>query len=360
MSGRKVRIIALAAVIGLITTAHFVTPLQAGLLHNVYQRLYYLPILAAAYWFGIRGAIAVSLLCAASYLPHIVHDWADSPEYRQAQYAELVMFQVVALVVATLAEAEKRQRQRLERTSKELAQAYQQLQESFEHVRRADRLSALGQLSAGLAHEIKNPLASMKGSLEILSSDFPPGHDKREFLEILDKEIGRLNNVLSEFLQFARTPRPDRRPCNLREVIDSIRVLCSQEASRHGVGIEVSYQEDLPDLELDQAQIQQALLNIVLNGIQAMPGGGRLSIRAEASSGGAQIWIRDEGSGIPVEDQSRIFDPFFTTKERGTGLGMSIAHKLVQGHGGDIRVVDGERQGSTFLIVLPPRSTTDG
>jgi signal transduction histidine kinase len=269
------------------------------------------------------------------------------------------MFQVVGLVVGALAESEGRQRQRLERTSEELARAYRQLQESFEQLRRADRLSALGQLSAGLAHEIKNPLASMKGSLEILSSDFPPGHKKREFLDILEKELGRLNNVLTEFLQFARTPRPDRRPCNLKEVVDFIKVLCSKEANRHGVTIETSFQEDLSELELDAAQIQQALLNIVLNGIQAMPSGGRLTLRVEESAGALNVWIRDEGEGIPQENRSRIFDPFYTTKERGTGLGMAIAHNLIQGHGGDIRIVDEDGPGSTFLVVLPSRSSSD-
>jgi signal transduction histidine kinase len=359
MSSKRSRFSVLAIAIGLVTLAHFTTPVHMGFLHNVYQRLYYLPILAGAFWFGVRGGVAVALLCAAAYLPHIIMDWANHPEYRQAQYAELIMFQVVGLVVGALAETEKRQRQRLERTSEELARAYRKLQESFEQLRRADRLAALGQLSAGLAHEIKNPLASMKGSLEILSSDFPPGHEKREFLDILEKELGRLNHVLSEFLQFARTPRPDRRPCNLKEVIDSIEVLCSKEANRQGVTIETSYEEDLPELELDAAQIQQALLNIVLNGIQAMPSGGRLSIGVEESAGDLSVWIRDEGEGIPPENQSRIFDPFFTTKERGTGLGMAIAHNLIQGHGGDIRLVEEGRSGSTFQVALPSRSSTD-
>jgi signal transduction histidine kinase len=279
--------------------------------------------------------------------------------YRQAQYAELIMFQVVALVVGALAQAERRQREKQERTAQELAQAYRQLQESFEQLRRADRLAALGQLSAGLAHEIKNPLASMKGSLEILSSDFPPGHEKREFLDILEKELGRLNVVLSEFLQFARTPRPDRRPCNLKEVVDAIKTLCSKEAHRHNVEIEVAYQEDLPELRLDAAQIQQALLNVVLNGIQAMPSGGSLSIRLERGNNSLNVWIHDEGEGISAENRTRIFDPFFTTKEQGTGLGMAIAHNLVQGHGGDIRIVDKEDPGSTFQIVLPIESPTD-
>jgi signal transduction histidine kinase len=356
---KRVRIVLLVIAVGLVTAAHFTTPVRMGFLHNVYQRLYYLPILAGAFWFGVRGGVAVAFLCAAAYLPHIIMDWANHPEYRQAQFAELIMFQVVGLVVGALAELEKRQRERLERTSEELARAYRQLQESFEQLRRADRLAALGQLSAGLAHEIKNPLASMKGSLEILSSDFPPGHEKREFLDIFEKELVRLNHVLSEFLQFARTPRPDRKPCNLKEVIDSIRVLCSKEANRRGVTIETSYKDDLPDLELDAAQIQQALLNIVLNGIQAMPSGGRLSIRVEESSGDLNVWIRDEGEGIPLENRSRIFDPFFTTKERGTGLGMAIAHNLIQGHGGDIRLLEEDGPGTTFQVVLPSRSSTD-
>ena len=316
-------------------------------------------IVAAGYWFGVRGALLVSIICAASYLPHIATDWQDQPEYRQAQYAELLMFQVVGLVVGTLVESEKRQRKRQERTAKELEGAYRQLRDSFEHLQRADQLSALGQLSAGLAHEIKNPLASMKGSLEILASDFPPGHDKREFIEILEKELHRLDGVLTEFLQFARTPRPDRRPCNLCEVMDSLEVLCSKEAARHGVRIEITCPTDLPEPRLDAGQIQQALLNIVLNGIQAMPSGGRLDIRVTRNGDALHVRIRDEGSGIPPENRSKIFDPFFTTKEHGTGLGMAIAHKLIQGHGGDIRLEE-EGRGSTFLVVLPMTGSANG
>jgi signal transduction histidine kinase len=356
MMGRDPRIPILAAAVGLITLAHFTTPLEMGFLHNVYQRLYYLPILAAAYWYGVKGGLGVSVICAAFYLPHIMHDWAGHTEYRQAQYAELIMFQVVALVVATLSESGKKQRQRLERASVELSRAYQKLQESVEQLRRADRLSVLGQLSAGLAHEIKNPLASMKGSVEILASEFPTGHDKREFVEILEKELDRLNEVLREFLQFARPPQPDRRPCDLREVIDSIRVLCSKEANRQGVTIESQFESSLPELELDAALVQQALLNIVLNGIQAMPSGGRLSISVTRGDNDVGIEVRDEGAGVSPENRSRIFDPFFTTKDGGTGLGMAIARNLVQGHGGDIRLVEDERRGATFLISLPMRS----
>ena len=359
MRSPRSRMLVLALAVVVITLAHFTTPVRVGFLHNVYQRLYYFPILAGAFWFGIRGGIVVALVCAASYLPHIMMDWGGSPEYRQAQFAELVLFQVVGVVVGALAQSERKQRRGMERASEELQQAYRRLQESFEQLRRADRLSALGQLSAGLAHEIKNPLASMKGSLEILSKDFPPGSEKREFLEIFEKELNRLNRVLAEFLQFARPSRPDRRPSSIEEILESIVVLCAKEADRQGVAIQIGCDERLPEIELDAAQIQQALLNIVLNGIQSMPSGGRLAICVERSSDALEIWIRDEGEGIPLENRSRIFDPFFTTKDRGTGLGMAIAHNLIQGHGGEIHLVEEGGPGSTFRVVLPLGSVTD-
>lgn len=248
MVGRRSRILIIGASIAIVTTAHCTTPLDRVPLHVIYQRLYYLPILAGAFWFGRKGALLTSALSAASYFPHVVTDWSQYTVYRETQYAELVMFQVVGIVVVTLVEGEKRQREKQKLPARELAGAYRQLQESFDQLQRADRLSALGQLSAGLAHEIKNPLASLRGSLEILASDFPEGHRKREFIEIVQKELRRLNNVLSKFLQFARTPKPDRHLCNLREVVDSIQTLCSNEASRQGVDIQTSYADDLPDI----------------------------------------------------------------------------------------------------------------
>lgn len=344
---RTRRLAVIGGAVAVITIAHYVTPIEAGFFHNVYQRLYYLPILGAAYWFGVRGAVIVAVLSAASYLPHIVTDWATRPVYRQAQYAELLMFQVVALVVGTLAELEKRQR-------RELAEALEKLQTSFEQLRRADRLSALGQLSAGLAHEIKNPLASMKGSIDILLDDFPEGHEKREFIQIFKKEIDRLNVVLTEFLQFARPPRPDPQPCDVSEVIDSLRLLCSNEAERCRVELDVRVAVDLPSISADPAQVQQALLNIVLNGIQSMPSGGRLGLTARSNGGGIEIAIDDEGPGIADDELDRIFDPFYTTKDKGTGLGLPIADQLVRGHGGEIRVERLE-PGTRFVVTLPAR-----
>jgi two-component system, NtrC family, sensor histidine kinase HydH len=352
------RLVAVGGGIAAITIAHFVTPVDVFILHNVFQRLYYVPIFAAAYWFGLPGAMAASIVSAASYLPHIVFDWGPvrnaHDEYLQAQYAELIMFQVVAFVAGQLARSEHRLRETQQRTSRELADAYRKLQESFEHVKRADRLSSLGELSAGVAHEIKNPLASIKGSLEIVASEFPAGHPKREFVDIMDKELRQLNTIVTEFLDFARTPRPSKAPCDLRDVVASLKVLCSQEAAKHSVELSVSAPVGLPELNVDASQMQQALLNVVLNGIQAMPSGGSLSLTLVRLGDGIRIEVRDDGPGIPTDARKRVFDPFFTTKARGTGLGLPIAQKLIRAQGGDIRLAaEHDGRGTVFVVDLP-------
>ena len=344
--------------------AHHVTPVDVFALHNVYQRLYYLPIFAAAHWFGLRGAVAASLLSAASYFPHIFMDWGGlhgvHDEYLQAQYAELFMFQVVAVVVGALAESERRSHDRQERTALELAEAYEKLRESFEQLLRADRLTSLGELSAGLAHEIKNPLASIKASLEILFTELPLDREKREFAEIVEKELNHLENIVDEFLQFARTPKPVREPCDLGDVVASLKTLCSQEAQRHAVVLDISIPRTLPEIEVDASQVQQALLNVVLNGIQAMPSGGSLEIEIEGRPGGVVTRVHDQGPGIDPDDTARIFEPFFTTKARGTGLGLAIARKLIEAQGGEIRLASHGSGGSIFVIDLPDKGGRDG
>jgi signal transduction histidine kinase len=351
----------LAFIIGSVAAtalAHHLTSVEAIALHNVYQRLYYLPIFAAAHWFGLRGAIATSILSAASYLPHIVLDWGEMrgihDEYMQAQYAELVMFQVVAVVVGLLAESERRSREHQERTASELAQAYTQLQESFEQLRRADRMKALGELSAGLAHEIKNPLASIKASLDILFAEVSLEPEKREFAEIVNKELNQLERIVSEFLQFARTPKVVREPCDLRDVAASLKTLCSKEASRHAVTIEIESAPALPEIRVDAPQLQQALLNVVLNGIQSMASGGTLTIELENLEDQVRVRIRDDGPGVPAEARSQIFEPFFTTKARGTGLGLAIARKLIEAQSGEIHLDESSlSSGACFVITLP-------
>ena len=170
----------------------------------------------------------------------------------------------------------------------------------------------------------------------------------------MNKELGQLEHIVNEFLQFARTPKPVRQPCDLSEVAVSVKTLCSKEASDHNVTIDIESPENLSEVRVDAPQLQQAILNVVLNAIQAMPAGGLIRIQLETGDDRVIVRVRDQGPGIPDDARTRLFEPFFTTRARGTGLGLALAKKLVEAQGGDIRVEDPPKSlGACFIITLP-------
>ncbi len=342
-------------VIGIAGTSllHYFTPTHLFLWHNIFQRLYLLPIIYAAIYFGWRGGLASAAFAALCYLPHIALAWRGSPHYEVNQYAEIIVFFLVGLVTGTLSDRERRRREELQRTAEELKKVYRELQDSLEHIKRADRLSAIGQLSAGLAHEIRNPLGSIEGAANILGDPQTSDDLKREFLGIIRKETRRVNALLTDLLGFARPRKPERRPTDLRALVDSVVALVSHTAEQSGIGIRKLAPPSLPPVEIDPEQMKQVVLNLAINAIQAMPAGGTLEIRIERTGAGVMLSIRDEGQGVPADDLDRIFDPFFTTKEHGTGLGLSVAHQIVTQHGGGIDASRNPDKGMTFRVVLP-------
>ncbi|MDQ3258783.1 MAG: DUF4118 domain-containing protein, partial [Acidobacteriota bacterium] len=190
----KLQIAVIASSILAITALHFATPLQFVSLHEIYQRLYYVPILAAAILFGLRGGLAASLFASAVYLPHIWLHWHHLQNiYALNQYAELVIFNVVGVVTGILGDKIQRARARAEKTSAELQRAYSELRQTFEQLLRADRINSVGELSAAVVHEVRNPLASIKGAVEILEDEIPPDSPRRQFAEIIKVEVDRLD-----------------------------------------------------------------------------------------------------------------------------------------------------------------------
>lgn len=322
-------------------------------LHQLFQRGYYVPILLAALWFGWRGGLLAAGLAGVVYIPHIVMAWGAYPAYSAAQYIEIVMFFAVGGLTGALADQEKAQRAKVQETLRKLSEVYAQLQDSFEQLRRADRLTALGELSAGLAHEIRNPLGSIEGALQILQRSEAPAATRKEFSELAQKEVNRLKGLVSNFLDFARPQAPRRKPTDVVALLESVKVLAEQTAETSGTHIQVLASNDLPTLSLDPDQIKQVLLNLVLNAIQAMPGGGEINLAAERRTNAVEIHIQDQGSGIEPEDLERIFDPFFTTRAEGTGLGLPIAYRIVSQHGGHIAAQNNAERGMTFTITLP-------
>lgn len=335
-------------VAGIVATSagHYLTPPERLLWHNVFQRLYYLPIVYAAIQFGSPGGLAAAAVSALCYLPHIALTWHGWRQYSANQYAELVLFFVVAGVTGALADRSRRR-------ERELRRVYQELESSVEQLRRADRLSAVGQLSAALAHEIRNPLAAIEGAAEILAQPATAQEMREEFLGIVRKECQRLNRLLGQLLDFARPRPPQRQPVEIGRIFESVVGLSRHSAEKNGVRLRTVVAPDLPVLVADAEQLTQVVLNLAINAVQAMPQGGELLLSAQRENGGVAIQVRDEGEGIPAEHMDKIFDPFFTTKADGTGLGLAVAHQIVTRHGGTIQARRNPGRGMTFTVWLP-------
>ncbi|MBE7542897.1 MAG: sensor histidine kinase [Solibacteraceae bacterium] len=338
--------------IALTSAGHYLTPRDMRLWHGIFQRLYYLPVVYAAIAFGWIGGLAAAVAAALLYIPHIVMMWGHEQHYAMEQYAEIFMFLAVGIVTGVLSDRERKRRNELQITARKLSQVYRELQDTFEQVKRADRLSAIGQLAAGLAHEIRNPLASIDGAAEVLDVADERPELRKETVSIIRKECSRLNRLLTGLLDFARPRRPEWREVDLCRVLDSVIDLVSHSAGK-GIRFHKETPREILRLVGDQEQLTQVMLNLTLNAAQAMPEGGDVWLTARQDEDGIMIRIKDQGAGIPEENLDKIFDPFFTTKDTGTGLGLSVAHQIVTQHGGTIMVSRNPDKGTTFNLFFP-------
>jgi len=335
-----------------ITLLHFLTGTEHIYLHSIYQRSYYIPIVLAGFWFEILGGLVTAVGLSSFYIVHIIRDWGHYPAYSFQQYAEIGMYVAVAVLTGSLSRAQRKARQRLEAAGAELSAAYQKLNETFDQLRQSDRLASLGQLAAVIAHEIRNPLSSIQGAVEILGEGLPASDPKSEFAQIARKEVGELETLTSEILQFSKPAPPKQLPIDPQEIVEAACRLCSDQARRQQVDVNL---EPAPAARIlvDPEQIKQVLLNILLNAIQVQPSGGRVEIRISRDSNDVVISVRDFGPGIAAENLGRIFDPFFTTRRDGTGLGLAISYQLVDRNGGSINVESPPGQGACFRIRFP-------
>jgi two-component system sensor histidine kinase HydH len=337
-----------------ISVLHYLTPTAYMWLHPVYARAYYVPLLFIAVFWGWRAGLAGAFMATILYAPHVLHAWAgEHEEYMVSQLIEMAMFFVVSGITGVLADHERGQRLKIEETANQLSRANRQLQESFEQLRRSERLSALGELAAGLAHEIRNPLGSFEGALRIVSRPELPEDTRLEFRNLAQGEVERLKELVASFLDFARPPASRPRQTSPLQLLQSVERLVSETAGLARVAVRTEAEVDLPDIMVDPQQIKQVLLNLSLNSIQAMPKGGNLVLRASVERGFMVFEVKDEGVGVPEEDIEKIFDPFFTTRPNGTGLGLSIASRIVTQHGGRIRAGRNPSHGMTFAVEFP-------
>ncbi len=333
--------VTIGLVIVLITVLHFLTPLDQIVWHEVYQRLYYIPIIAAALLYGLRGGLAASLFASLIYSPHIFLHWQHGHfDYSINQYAEVVIFNLVGGVMGALGDRLRQARERAERNAEERQKAYDELQKTFEQLLQAEKLSSLGELSAGIVHEVRNPLAAIKGAVEILEDELAPGSPRREFADLAKKEVERLDKLVGEFLRFARPATLSVQPNDLNRIVESVAALVENQAAAQSVSVIKELQKNLPMVSIDAEQIKQVLLNLAINSLQAMANGGQLLFRTVEKEDLCVVEVEDTGGGIDKEILPKIFDPFFTTKEKGVGLGLSVAHKIATQHGGKLTVAN--------------------
>ncbi|MBI3635563.1 MAG: hypothetical protein HY216_05010 [Candidatus Rokubacteria bacterium] len=225
------------------------------------------------------------------------------------------------------------------------------VRQQHEQLLHSDRLATVGELAAGLAHELRNPLAGMAGALHVLDGQLPGDDPRHELVSDLQAQIKRMNKTLSDLLQHARPARAERRAVELNALVDESLLFLP----RGNVEIVRRY-DAAPRVDVDPHLLHQALLNILVNARQAMPHGGRLTVETRltaAPAHGVEIAISDTGTGINPEHVDHIFKPFFTTKTQGTGLGLAIAARIVEQHGGRIEVESTPGVGTTFCVVLP-------
>jgi len=238
----------------------------------------------------------------------------------------------------------------------ENAKLYANLKRSKINMRRADKLASLGTLTAGLAHEIRNPLVSIKTFLQLLPERFDDEEFRTYFLNLTVDEVDRICRLLNELLDFAKPSKPDFKPENINEIIEKIVLLVENEARKKNLTIHKNYCTNLPRGMIDREQIKQVILNILLNAVQATPENGEIFIETRRTGENdefVQIEVTDTGEGISENDLENIFTPFFTTKQGGSGLGLSISYQILQEHRGTIDVKSQVGKGSSFYINLP-------
>jgi two-component system sensor histidine kinase PilS (NtrC family) len=226
------------------------------------------------------------------------------------------------------------------------------LKEMEEQLKRADRLAAVGQLAAGMAHEIRNPLASISGSVQLLMEGASVGEEERRLMGILVREAKRLNRLLTDFLVFARPAPPELGPVNVSELLDELSSMLQGDERFAEIELRREYPPGC-EVYCDRGQIGQALWNLLVNGAEAMIGGGVLRLGIDPAE--ALLYVEDGGPGIPEEIRNRIFDPFFTTKDHGSGLGLPTVHAIVEAHKGRLEVGRATGGGARFAVQLPDK-----
>jgi len=336
-------------------------------INSSYYPILYLPVVSAALYFGTIGALVWTAIASLSYLSLLLpalEQYELTPEGEAVLAIRILFFFIAAILVNQFAVENRRQVQQLQSISETLEETNRQLRRVEAEARRAERLAALGQLSAGLAHEIRNPLGVIKGSAEMLNQKLQGSQPLvAELAGYISSEVNRLNALVARFLDFARPSQLELRPERVPEIVDHALELAAGQFPEARVKVERQYAPNLPPVQADRQLCEQVFVNLITNAYQAMDGEGgtlRLAITPETSGSdpGVCVTVEDTGPGVPPELREQIFNPFFTSKKDGVGLGLSIVAKIVDDHRGIIRLDPNSTRGARFRVFLPAAASS--
>jgi signal transduction histidine kinase len=331
-------------------------------INSSYYPIYYVPVVTAALYCGTWLTLFWTLVASGSYCSYLypaMQEYDLTPEAYGLLALRILFFFLAAMVVNRFAQQSVHQTRLYRELAERLAETNRRLEQAQAEARRSERLAALGQLSAGLAHEIRNPLGVIKGSAEMLTQKLQASDElARELAGYISTEVNRLSALVTEFLDFARPLHAQPQPADLIALLDRVlQVVADRFAGKQPVRVERDYASGLPLVPLDESLCEQAFLNLVQNAYEAMETGGtlRVEVRPAMKDGreGVELRLADTGVGVPEELREEIFNPFVTTKKTGVGLGLSIVSKIVDGHHGTIHVENVPGGGAEFTLFFP-------
>ena len=339
-------------------------------INSSYSPIFYLPVVTAAEYFSPWATLLWTALASAAYCSYLypaLQDYEITREGYGILAIRILFFFLAAMVVNRFTVENRRQIKRYQELAETLAETNRKLQQAQEEARRSERLAALGQMSAGLAHEIRNPLGVIKGSAEMLQQKLGESNPLAgELAGYISIETNRLSALVTRFLDFARPLHAELTPQDITSVLDRAvhDVAMTHKEEGASVRVERQYQQNLPLVPLDESLSEQAFVNLIQNAYDAMSGGGGtlrvLAARAKsANQAGVEVRIEDTGPGIPNELREQIFNPFVTTKKTGVGLGLSIVSRIIDGHHGSIRLESGLK-GAGFVMFFPVNAEVAG
>lgn len=353
---------ALVASVAAISGLHFMASLHvasvhAVLVHEILRRLYYVPIAVAAIKYGLQGGLATSLLASALYLPHIVISWSRWPVFEVGQYGEIVLFNVVGAVTGVMADRLRSERNRYRQTSEALDAAYRQLEAGTDQRIRAERMAAVGRVAAGVAHEIRTPLAAILGCFEILAGDYPPDDPKRQFIDILRKEIARAEGVVTTFLDFAQPAPPIRRPVDLNDIV---RAAARRFATEQGEPCADALALDLSLSSIvvaaDADQVERAIVELLVTASALAPRERPTLSTLHADGGTAEMRLLVHGLTHRVPEN--VFESFADDGCCVSALMLPLVRRLLESQGGAVTASTSDTE--LDVVIALPRSSAAG